>query len=117
MDTKTLVVGQDVFLVSNEIYYNVGTVVAVTRSGVDVQTGVMQNDGTWNAHELIRFDKDGKETEASRRDRLGFGPSPGDKFHNVLWFSAPEFQPYVIEENISAEELASFKAKMGKGRI
>jgi hypothetical protein len=113
MDTKTLVVGQDVLLVSNEIYCEVGTVVAVTPSGVDVQTGVMQIDGTWNGHERIRFDKEGKETETSRRDRLGFGPSPGDKFHNILWFSAPEFQPYQIEENVSAEKLAAFKAKIG----
>jgi hypothetical protein len=40
-----------VFLVSNEIYCNVGKVVAVTPSGVDVQT----------ADELIRFDNNGKE--------------------------------------------------------
>ena len=100
---KKLVVGQEVFLVSNEVYCNVGKVAAVTSSGVDVQT----------ADELIRFDNNGKETEASRRDRLGFGPSPGDKFHNVLWFSAPEFQPWEMED-ISDEELAAFKAKAGK---
>jgi len=39
--------------------------------------------------------------------------SPGDKFHNVPWFSAPEFQPWEIED-ISAEELAAWKAKAGK---
>lgn len=79
---KKLAVGQDVFLVSSGIYYNVGRVVAVTPSSVDVQT----------ERELIQLDKDGKETDDSRRDRLGFGPSPGDRFHNSLWFSAPEFQ-------------------------
>lgn len=41
-------------------YTNTGWVVRVTTSGVEVQTGVMQNDGTWNAHELERFDSDGK---------------------------------------------------------
>lgn len=101
MDTTKLVVGQDVLLVSNGIYRLVGTVVAVTPSGVDVQTGVMQIDGTWNSHELMRFDREGKETEASRCDRLGFEPSPGDKFHNIIWFSAPESHPYEIQENIS----------------
>ncbi len=103
---KKLVVGQDVFLVSSGIYCNVGKVVAVTPSSVDVQT-----EG-----ELIRLDKDGKETDDSRRDRLGFGPSPGDKFHNSLWFSAPEFQPWEIED-ISDEELAAWKAKAGRDRV
>jgi len=59
MDTKTLVVGQDVHMVSG-IYANEGKVVKVTPSGVEVQTGVMQNDGTWNAHERLRFDSEGK---------------------------------------------------------
>jgi len=103
---KKLVVGQDVFLVSSGIYCNVGKVVSVTPSSVDVQTD----------SELFRFDSNGKETDSSRRGRLGFGPSPESKFHTVLWQSAPEFQPWEIEE-ISAEELAAWKAKIGKGRV
>jgi hypothetical protein len=59
MDTKTLVVGQYVHLRSG-CYGDSGRVVKVTPDGVDVQTGVMQNDGTWNAHELLHFDNDGK---------------------------------------------------------
>jgi hypothetical protein len=62
MNTKTLVVGQDVYMFSSGIYLNKGKVVKATPSGVDVQT-----DG----QELLRFDNNGKETYASRRDRLG----------------------------------------------
>jgi len=101
LSMKTLTVGEDVLLVSNEIYYKTGTVIAVTPSGYGVQT----------VDELIRLDNDGKETEVGRLERLGFGPSPGDNFHNVLWFSAPEFQPYQIED-ASPEKIAKFKAKL-----
>jgi hypothetical protein len=59
VDTTKLVVGQDVYMVSG-CYWNEGKVVKVTPSGADVQTGVMQNDGTWNAHELVHFDKNGR---------------------------------------------------------
>jgi hypothetical protein len=59
VDTKTLVVGQDLYMFSG-CYVNKGKVVKVTRSGADVQTGVMQNDGTWNAHELLHFDNNGR---------------------------------------------------------
>jgi hypothetical protein len=59
IDTSTLVVGQKVDLVSG--CYGLGGIVAkVTPSGVDVQTGVMQNDGAWNAHELLHFDNNGR---------------------------------------------------------
>jgi hypothetical protein len=58
MDTKTLVVGQVVYMESG-VYGCEGKVAKVTPSGVDVQTGVMQNDGTWNAHELLHFDDKG----------------------------------------------------------
>ena len=87
MDTKTLVVGQDVDMVSGP-YGCSGKVVKITPSGVDVQTD----------DELVRFDKNGKETDASRRDRLGFGPSPESKFHNFLWNCAPERQPWQLED-------------------
>jgi len=59
MDTKTLMVGQDVYA-GNGRFCRKGKVVEVTSSGVEVQFGVMQTDGTWNAHELVRFDNDGK---------------------------------------------------------
>jgi hypothetical protein len=51
MDTKTLVVGQDVYMVSG-CYWNEGKVVKVTPSGagVDVQT----------AYELLHFDENGR---------------------------------------------------------
>jgi hypothetical protein len=59
VDTKTLVVGQDVYMFSG-CYGNKGKVVKVTPSGADVQTGVMQDNGTWNAHELLHFDNNGR---------------------------------------------------------
>lgn len=86
VDTKTLVVGQRVHMITCECYEGKdGTVVKVTPSGVEVRA----TDGG-----LYRFDNKGYELDADRRDRLGFGPSPGDTFHNVLWFSAPEFTPW-----------------------
>jgi hypothetical protein len=59
MNTKTLVVGQDVWIRSG-CYYKKGKVVKVNLFGVQVQTGVQQIDGTWNAHEIFRFSPRGK---------------------------------------------------------
>jgi hypothetical protein len=59
MDTTTLMVGQDV-VAGDGLVGRKGKVVEVTSSGVVVQFGVMQNDGTWNPHERKRFDSDGK---------------------------------------------------------
>jgi hypothetical protein len=89
MDTSTLVIGQKVSMTKSGIYGEWGEVVEVSPSGVAVKT----EDG-----ELLRFDKNGRQTDASRRDTLGFGPSPESKFHTVLWFSAPECQPWEIDE-------------------
>ena len=86
VDTKTLVVGQKVHMITCECYEGKdGTVVKVTPSGVELRA----TDGG-----LYRFDNKGYELDADRRDRLGFGPSPGDTFHTVLWSSAPEFMPW-----------------------
>ena len=74
MDTTKLLVGQDVYMFLDHYPFwfccQKGKVVKVTQSSVDVQTG----------RELLRFDDDGNELDVSRRDRLGFGPSPEDKF-------------------------------------
>jgi hypothetical protein len=55
MDTRTLVLGQDVYMFSG-CYNDVGKVVEITAKGVDVAnwwdaTVVMQTEGTWNADE------------------------------------------------------------------
>ena len=89
MDTKTLVVGQKVSMTKSGVYANWGEVVEISSPGVAVKT----EDG-----ELLRFDTNGRQTDASQRDTLGFGPNPESKFHTVLWFSAPEFQPWEIDE-------------------
>jgi hypothetical protein len=89
MDTKTLVVGQEVHIISGIYDCGKGTVVEVTPEGVVVQA---------NTQRVLRFDNNGKELDASRRDRLGFGPSPESKFHTVLWQFAPEFQPWELED-------------------
>jgi hypothetical protein len=62
MDTKTLVVGQDVYINSG-CYGDKGKVVKVTPSGVEVQT-----DGGG----LFRFDKDGKGCDGN--DTFECGP-------------------------------------------
>ena len=96
MDTKTLVVGQDVYMVCSEIYIGKGKVAKVTPDSVEVHSG----------NERLRFDKDGNELDVSRRDRLGFGPSPESKFHTVLWQSAPEFGPWHLDDIPFAERTA-----------
>jgi hypothetical protein len=89
IDTKKLVVGQEVYMVCGEIYSpSKGKVAKVTPDGVEVQCG----------NERLRFDNDGNELDESRRERLGFGPSPESKFHTILWQCAPEFQPYHLDD-------------------
>jgi hypothetical protein len=100
MDTKKLVVGQDVYMF-NDAYPHWfcgqrGKVVNVSPTGVDVET----------AGELLRFGNDGYELDVSRRDRLGFGPSPEDKFYTSLWQSAPEFGPWHLDDIPFADRTA-----------
>jgi hypothetical protein len=71
MDTKTLVVGQDVYMLGG-VYMNMGKVVKVTPSGVDVLVFKLP----WkmrvvDEQMLIRFDNDGKECSRSY-EKLGF---------------------------------------------
>ena len=127
MDTKTLIVGQDVYMVKPPYPFwfciDEGKVVKVTPEGVDVQVADRQTANAaycqrtdrgdkaikitpsrvevqvadLQTADLIRFDASGKETDVTRRERLGFGPSPGDKFYNSLWYSAPEFGPWHLD--------------------
>ncbi len=60
MDTKTLVVGQEV-RVKGTVCYGPGKVVEVTPQGVVVQAKLMIG-GLWE-EPLLRFDKDGKDGE------------------------------------------------------
>ena len=62
MDTKTLVVGQDVYMDSG-CYGCKGKVVKVTPSGVEVQT---------DSQGLLRFDNEGKGCDGN--DTLECGP-------------------------------------------
>jgi hypothetical protein len=62
MDTKTLVVGQDVYMFSGS-YGNKGNVVEVTSSGVIVKLARAQ--GPINEPTLIRFDTNGKACDSS----------------------------------------------------
>jgi hypothetical protein len=110
MDTTKLVVGQDVYMFNDHYPYwfcgQRGKVVEVTPKGVDVQT----------AGELLRFDNDGYELDVSRRDRLGFGPSPEDKFYTSLWHSAPEFGPWHLDDMPFAERTALIEQKAQRFR-
>jgi hypothetical protein len=96
----TLVVGQDVDVAYSQRKDRRGKVVKVTPDAVEVQVA-----------DLLQFDKDGKETDASRRDRLGFGPSPEDKFHTSLWQSAPEFGPWHLDDMPFPERTALLEQK------
>jgi hypothetical protein len=63
MNTKTLVVGQKVHMITCEYYLGKdGIVVKVTPSGAEVRA----TDGG-----LYRFDNKGYELDADRRERLG----------------------------------------------
>jgi len=97
MDTKTLTLGQDVYMFSSGIYLNRGKVIAVSPSGAEIRS----LDG-----ELLKFDANGKETDAGRLERLGFGPTPGDRFHTALFNGAPEFQAWELDNIPFAEHTA-----------
>jgi len=91
----TLVVGQDVCVAYCQRKDRKGKVVKVTPTAVEVEVA-----------DLLQFDNNGYELDVSRRDRLGFGPSPEDRFLNFLWFSAPEFQPWHLDDIPFAERTA-----------
>jgi sRNA-binding protein len=63
VDTKTLVVGQKVWMKSG-IYYGEGKVAKVTSDGVTVQTDI----GPW------RFDNDGKNKACEGNSTFEYGP-------------------------------------------
>jgi hypothetical protein len=137
MDTTTLVVGQDVYMLKPPypfwFCFDEGKVVKVTPEGLDVQVVDRQTANAaycqrkergdkaikitpsrgketdvgrrvevqvadLQTADMIRFDTSGQETDVSRRDRLGFGPSPEDKFYTSLWYSAPEFGPWHLDD-------------------
>src|ERR1700741_125005 len=110
MDTTKLVVGQDVYMFNDHYPYwfcgQRGKVVKVMEKGVDVQT----------AGALLRFDNDGYDIDVCRRDRLGFGPSPEDKFYTFLWQSAPEFGPWHLDDMPFAERTALLEQKTQRFR-
>jgi len=149
VDTKTLVVGQDVYVVCGRYGYQKGKVLKISSSGVEVQTAgeplrfdtnnipvfivgqttlvvgqdvdvaycqrkdrkgkvvkVTPTDVEVEVADLLQFDNDGYELDVSRRDRLGFGPSPEDKFHTALWQLAPECAPWHLDGMPFAERTA-----------
>lgn len=65
----TLVVGQEVDVAYSQRGNRRGKVVKVTPTGVEVQVT-----------DLMRFNNDGYEVDDCRRDRVGFGPTPGTSF-------------------------------------
>jgi hypothetical protein len=116
---KNWVVGQEVSIESG-VYGCKGKVVKVTPDGVEVLKEAFKNDELLrsvstlpldlqeeciakNKAELLRFDNEGNELDDSRRARLGFGPSPDDKFHTVLWNTAPECQPWHLVSDSPSE--------------
>jgi hypothetical protein len=90
-----LTVGQEVEVVRSQGKNKSGKVVQVTPTGVEVEVS-----------DLLLFDNNGYELDYCRRERLGFGPSPGDPFHNSLWHEAPEFGPWHLDDMHFAERTA-----------
>src|ERR1700752_2179906 len=111
MDTKTLVVGQDVCMSNGPYYGTFGKVAKVTSEGVEVQA---------EGH-LLRFDTDGNETPDSRRHRLASSvrslvpsaESPKfdlrDPFYKSLWLDAPEFAPWHLDKILTEQEVQDWK--------
>ena len=96
MDTRKLVVGQDVYMVSGGVYANAGKVVKVTPSGmVEVQVGV----------NLLRFNNEGKACD-----------SEGKAYHEWDAFSSWatfEGGPWELDDT-HPEELATFLESSAK---
>jgi hypothetical protein len=97
MDLKTLVVGQDVYMVSGR-YGNKGKVVEVTPSSVIVQLALAH--GPIDEPTLIRFDKRGRACDSS------------DIYNGNMWGSSPripgthEFGPWKLTDvEVPAGEL------------
>lgn len=71
MDTKTLVVGQEVYMLGG-VYINMGKVVEVRSSGVDVLIFKLPWEmRVVDEKMLVRFDNNGKEYSRSY-EKLGF---------------------------------------------
>ena len=112
MDTKTLVVGQDVYMVSG-CYGKSGKVVEVTSSGVIVQLALFEGPIRPEGPELIRFDINGKACDSSDiyTGNMWGGPDPRIP-------GTHEFGPWELEDT-HPEKLAywlDYRAKQ-KERI
>jgi hypothetical protein len=104
MDTKTLVVGQEVYMFCGSEFYGFekGKVVKITSAGVEVLVGEF----------IIRFDNNGTELEVERRKRHGFEPEPGfshDRFMQSIWYTAPECGPWRLDDMPFEERTAKIE--------
>jgi len=87
MNTKTLVVGQEVYMVSGPHYCCWGTVIKVTPEGVVVRADVQSN--ITSKGDLLRFDNTGKGLDEGTHE---FGPwelnnptlAEGQTFHDWM---------------------------------
>lgn len=104
MDTKTLVVGREVYMFCGSEFYGFekGKVVKVTSAGVEVLVGAS----------IIRFDNNGTELEVERRKRHGFEPEPGfghDRFMQSIWYTAPGCGPWQLDDMPFEERTAKIE--------
>lgn len=104
MDTKTLVVGQEVYMFCGSEFYGFekGKMVKITSAGVEVLVG----------ESIIRFDNNGTELEVERRKRHGFEPEPGfghDRFMQAIWYTAPECGPWRLDDMPFEERTAKIE--------
>jgi len=116
VDTKTLVVGQDVYIFCGSEFYGFakGEVVKITSSGVEIKSAERCGPDSRRMEEIgiIRFDNNGVELEVDRRKRHGFEPGPGfshDRFMQNIWYSAPECGPWQLDDMPFEERTAKIK--------
>jgi len=111
-------VGQEVYMFCGSEVYGLakGEVVKVTSTGMEVKLEEpivhyehIPPDNPKSFRKdifIIRFDNNGIELEADRRNRHGFEPGPGfdhDRFMQSIWYSAPECGPWTLDDMPFAE--------------
>jgi hypothetical protein len=105
--TKTLVVGQEVYMFCGSEYYGLakGKVVKTTPEGMEVLVV---------GKPIIRLDNNGIELEMDRRKRHGFEPGVergdwSDPFMQSVWYGAPECGPWQLDDMSFEERTAKIR--------
>jgi hypothetical protein len=118
MGTKTLVVGQEVYMFCGSECYGFakGEVVKTTSAGVEVKSAERWGESSQRMEEIgiVRFDNNGVELEVDRRKRHGFEPGVeradwSDPFMQSVWYGAPECGPWQLDDMPFEERTAKIR--------